>query len=114
MKTKLFFIATIFFASMGSVFGQGNPKTAEEKCEILTSKMITFYGLSTTQATEVKKVNLKFIQDDEKLRLEYKNAGDQYTVKKKALQEKYDSDILAILDANQHGVSTRWFVAISL
>lgn len=100
MKIKILFVAALLITSFGA-FGQNKSKTAEEKCEILTNKMDSFYGLTDSQTTTIKAVNLKFINDETKLRSEYKSSPETLKTKKKELQNQYDEKILSHLDAAQ-------------
>jgi hypothetical protein len=92
----------IFSTSIGTVIAQNsNKKSAEEKSQVLTNKMKTFYGLTDAQTTSVSSINLKFIKDDDALKSTYKNSASVLTTKRNELQAKYDTDILAVLNTTQ-------------
>lgn len=102
MKTNLLILIMIFSTSIGTVIAQNsNKKSAEEKSQVLTNKMKTFYGLTDAQTTSVSSINLKFIKDDDALKSTYKNSASVLTTKRNELQAKYDTDILAVLNTTQ-------------
>lgn len=102
MKTKILILVLVLSTSIGKVVAQNsNKKTAEEKAQVLTNKMATFYGLTDVQKTSVSSINLKFIKDEDALKSAHKNKPAVLTTKRNELQAKYDTDILAVLNDAQ-------------
>jgi hypothetical protein len=100
MKIKLIIIAIILSTSMANLVAQ-NSNTPEKKAEVLTNKMIIFYGLTTPQTNKVRPLNLNYIKNDTDLRIKYKDSPTELKAKQNDLQTQYDNDILAALNAVQ-------------
>lgn len=100
-KLNIFALMIMLSVSSISVMGQKSVNTAEDKAKIMTEKMTEFLSLSSEQANEIRRINLKFIQKDLEIKSELKSEKAELKAERKEIEVKYDQDILNVLDEKQ-------------